>query len=315
MDTVILIGRKTDPHIQGIISELDKLNQKYVVLDEFSVGDSFTLQFPEQKLAQIKTNQFQINNNEIKSIWNSSSLKVSINPDIVEESKKFVQNEWSEGIMSLWNSIETNWVNHPEAIEFNGNRLKQLKLAHEIGWEIPQTMITCEPGQIYEFYKKCQKNIIAKTLNSSIGLPEGKMIFSSKINEKDLERSLELQNSPCMFQEYVDKKTEFRSTIIGETIHSVEIHSQKSEKTKHDWRHYDDFKKTPYISQELPDEINSKLLQMMKKMGLKFGAADIIRTPDDEYYFLEINPNGRWWWIQELTGINIAKDIASYLIN
>ena len=50
-------------------------------------------------------------------------------------------------------------------------------------------------------------------------------------------------------------------------------------------------------------------------MNLEFGAADFIRTPDDEYVFLEINPNGRWWWIQELTGMNIAKDIATHLSN
>ena len=51
----------------------------------------------------------------------------------------------------------------------------------------------------------------------------------------------------------------------------------------------------------------------MKKFNLNFGACDLIRTPEDEFVFLEINPNGRWWWIQELTKMNIAKDIAKFL--
>ncbi len=72
------------------------------------------------------------------------------------------------------------------------------------------------------------------------------MIFTTKISKQDLDRSNELQYAPCMFQEYVPKKTEFRVTIIGNVIRAAEIHSQKSEKTKHNWRQYDDFKKTPY---------------------------------------------------------------------
>lgn len=48
-------------------------------------------------------------------------------------------------------------------------------------------------------------------------------------------------------------------------------------------------------------------------MGLEFGTIDLIQTPTDEIYFLEVNPMGKWWWIQEVTGINIASTIARYL--
>lgn len=36
----------------------------------------------------------------------------------------------------------------------------------------------------------------------------------------------------------------------------------------------------------------------------------MIKTPYDELIFLEVNAKGRWWWIQELKGIDIAKDVA-----
>ena len=118
-----------------------------------------------------------------------------------------------------------------------------------------------------------------------------------------------------MFQQYIPKKTEFRVTIIGNNIHCAEIFSQKSPKTMHDWRNYDDFSKTPYVESELPEDISTKLLKSMKEFNLNFGAYDLIKTPDDEFVFLEVNPSGRWWWIQELTGMNIAKDIAEFLAN
>jgi glutathione synthase/RimK-type ligase-like ATP-grasp enzyme len=39
---------------------------------------------------------------------------------------------------------------------------------------------------------------------------------------------------------------------------------------------------------------------LVKKLGLEFGALDLIVTPDNEYVFVEINPNGQWAWIQQL---------------
>jgi glutathione synthase/RimK-type ligase-like ATP-grasp enzyme len=103
-----------------------------------------------------------------------------------------------------------------------------------------------------------------------------------------------------MFQEYIPKNTEFRVTIIGETICATEIHSQLSERTLHDWRRYDNFEKTLYLQR------CNKLLQLMRS-GI--WAFDLILPPSNDFVFLEVNPNGRWWWIQQLTGVNIAKKL------
>ena len=247
MEKVLLIGRVNDPHILGIQSELKNINQNFYTLDSFSFEDSFQIKYPVSK-NELQTKNQKIFLDEIKSVWNSNALKIQLNQELIDDSREFVQNEWHEGISSLWNSIDGVWVNDPESILLYGNRLKQLQLAHELGLRIPETLITNNPDEFTDFYSEHQKNIIAKTLNSSVGLPEGKMIFTTKIKDLDIQRKDEIRNAPSMFQEYVPKKTEFRTTIIGNVIHSVEIHSQKSTKTKHDWRNYDDFKKHHTLS-------------------------------------------------------------------
>jgi len=314
MSKVLFIGRKTDPHIIGLQKELQRINQESVILDEFSFLESFQIDFPTNKV-KINTKSGNFESSDIISVWNSSALRLKINEKLIKESQEFVKNEWGEGILSLWNSIDAVWVNDPTSISLWGNRLKQLKLANQLGLKIPNTLITNNPKVLKDFFILCKGEIVAKTLNSSVGLPDGKMIFTTKITETHMQKYDDLRNAPSMFQEYIPKKTEYRITIIGDTIHSVEIDSQKSEKTKDDWRNYDDFQKTPYIRKQLPEEISSKLLLLMKKMNLKFVTADLICTPNNEYYFLEINTNGRWWWIQELTKAPIAKDIAKFLAN
>lgn len=53
---------------------------------------------------------------------------------------------------------------------------------------------------------------------------------------------------------------------------------------------------------------------MLDYFGLEFGAFDLILTPENEYYFLELNANGQWGWIQYMTGLPIKEAIADLLI-
>jgi len=55
-------------------------------------------------------------------------------------------------------------------------------------------------------------------------------------------------------------------------------------------------------------------VRVVEALGLCFGAIDLIVTPDDDHVFLEVNPNGQWLWIEELTGLPISHAIADLLM-
>jgi glutathione synthase/RimK-type ligase-like ATP-grasp enzyme len=63
----------------------------------------------------------------------------------------------------------------------------------------------------------------------------------------------------------------------------------------------------------LPDEISKKVINLVHRLGLNFGAIDIILTPDQRYVFLEVNPNGQWGWVEDLTGLPISDAIIDLL--
>ena len=54
-------------------------------------------------------------------------------------------------------------------------------------------------------------------------------------------------------------------------------------------------------------------MRLMKALKINFGAIDMILTPEGEYVFLEVNPNGQWGWIEKLTGMPISQAIADVL--
>jgi glutathione synthase/RimK-type ligase-like ATP-grasp enzyme len=64
----------------------------------------------------------------------------------------------------------------------------------------------------------------------------------------------------------------------------------------------------------LPETIQQQLLTFMDGYGLNYGAIDLILTPDDQYYFLEVNAAGEYFWLDRLCDFGISKQIADVLL-
>lgn len=114
-------------------------------------------------------------------------------------------------------------------------------------------------------------------------------------------------------QEYISKRVELRVTVVGSRVFAAEIHSQVNSSTKHDWRRYD-LDRTPHMRHPLPPSVEACCVQLVQTLRLNFGAIDMIVTPSGEYVFLEINGNGQWGWIEDLTGLPIADAIVELLV-
>ena len=141
-------------------------------------------------------------------------------------------------------------------------------------------------------------------------------VFARILTLERMEQLDRIVACPVALQEYIEKRLELRITIVGESIFAAEIYSQEYKDTEIDWRH---LSMTPdavptHKVHSLPDEISSKLLSLMKRLGLVFGCIDMILTPEGEYVFLEVNPAGQWGWIEGLTGMPITDALTDMLI-
>ena len=186
MPVVLLVGQENDPEIVAISRELRCLGEEYCIIDRISINDSIIVKFDAKFISGIiKVNKKTLYANTIKSVWNSSSIKISL-PDVINDAREFLLAEWTEGISSLWYSFEAKWVNHPSAIFLASNKLKQLALASDINLRTPKTLITNNSNAFLEFYKECNNDIIVKTLHGSSYLPKNKLFLLQKLQRKTL---------------------------------------------------------------------------------------------------------------------------------
>lgn len=64
---------------------------------------------------------------------------------------------------------------------------------------------------------------------------------------------------------------------------------------------------------QLPAAVNDALLKLQQQLGLLYGAIDVRRTEQGEYYFLEVNPAGQWMFVETRTGLPVSRAITDYL--
>lgn len=253
-----------------------------------------------------------------KSGWWRRPGKPQVSQEInVPLLRSYAEEECYRVIQDICYALDTQWLPGTfAAIRRADNKQLQLRLASELGFEIPPTLITSDPEEFLEFYRSHNGNLIDK-LPSTV-LPASQltgrelMRYTQPVTTRDVGYARRLRHSPVLFQRNIAKKFELRITVVDDQVLAAEIHSQTTKRTQLDWRHYD-WDHTPYRAHSLPDDIRELCLQLTRRLGLRFGAIDMIVTPAGAYVFLEINPNGQWRWIEDKTGLRISDALCEAL--
>lgn len=280
-------------------------------------GYSFSVKIDENKVFKyiVNINDDSYDISDIEYIW---YIKPSVPKHVYEEYQyeyaHFIQKQFytlREGIRILFENKK--WLNNPIKSYTAENKIYQLNVAQSIGFNLPKTLISNDPTEIKDFFSSNDRTII-KALNPTVIL--NYVIYTNEIILSDLDQISSVKYAPSIYQELIEKKYELRITVVNKTIFAAKVLSQVDIATSIDWRVeplLNDFS-VKFEKTNLPLEVEGKILSFMEALGLNFGCIDMIVTPNDDYIFLEINPNGQWSFIQSNTGYAISDAIAQFFL-
>jgi glutathione synthase/RimK-type ligase-like ATP-grasp enzyme len=202
-------------------------------------------------------------------------------------------------------------MNCPQASLFAINKGEQYRRCADLGILTPPTLISNCKSRLERLIGQ-KESIVHKAMASIDELDEF-VIYTNAISQDDIVDERAISAVLSYFQEYITKDLEIRCYVVGDTILACEIHSQKSDVSKVDWRRFD-IARTPHFSHVLPNELEIKLKNFVHSYGLFYGAIDLILNNEGQYFFLELNPDGIYDWIEELVDLPISMTIANWLI-
>lgn len=300
---ILIITNSIDITVDSIIQRFNKKVDFFRInLDNFSnykisVGQDYCI----WEITDVQRN-ISINKSEICSIY----YRKPMFPDLSEYEQEYhmmIQRD----IMGLINGIVDSYdgivLSKPCFLRESENKTNQLIYAITHNWKTPNSFIGNNSDKQINF--SSFKSIIKPLTTGKVYTQTGCELYQTNYFEyKENDISL----TPIYLQTYITKLYEVRITIINNLFYTVRIDT----KDKLDWR--SDYENHIYSNIECPKEIQKQCLDMLKYYNLNFGAFDYIVTPENEWIFLELNPNGQWLWLEEALNLDISEKIINYLL-
>lgn len=236
----------------------------------------------------------------------------AVSDQLVEAGERaYIEAEWSSFLKSLYSRLEGRWLNSPTKIFMAEDKPMQLLLAQEIGFAVPKASITNDISSARAISTVSQA--IGKPLRQAVLTGETeRVIFTSRLGTLEDDQAQAIAMAPFIVQAEVLKQYDVRVTVVGERVFATAIWSQENPETEIDWRQGS----RPDLRHEkisLPELVQSQCVELVRRLGLRYGAIDLISDRKGKLWFLEINPNGQWAWIENLTGYPIASAIVDEL--
>ncbi len=316
---ILILSNKWDISADFVVSELRRQSYPFLRLNTEDLASGIaTVELPQLQIKVSKRDKIYELVKEVHVIWNRRPGKpyddvlLENRPSIATQ--RFVNDQWYSWIEALQLIPNVVWINHPQANNAMESKIRQLWLASNIGFQIPNTLISNDPYKARMHLKKFGGKIIAKALYSPLINEEKEQdffIFTNEIDNISESDDTQIKLSPCIFQEPITPKVDYRITVIGETVIPARIESESRSNVALDWRTQKDGLKFTHCT--LPQEIEDLCRRFVKDNGLLFGAIDLVECKG-KFIFLEINPNGEWGWLQKPNRLPIAETLCNLMI-
>jgi glutathione synthase/RimK-type ligase-like ATP-grasp enzyme len=306
---IVIISSPDDVHAQAVIAELDRMGHAHRLLNlaDFPTKLRLTARLDGKRsdFALTFADGFHLPMEEVTGVWWRRPQAFGFPAELKDPAHRhFAQSEAVTAFQGMYQASEALWVNNVVRDAAAAHKPWQLKLAREVGLAIPETLITNDPEEARAFWALHPGKVIYKPfLQTYHAWRETRLL---KPGEVALAEAVQL--TPVLFQRYVPAVCDLRVTAIGDRLFPA---AARAEQYEVDIRFNVDAKYQPHA---LPQEVEEKLLTLMGRLGLEYGAIDLRLTPQGEYVFLEVNPAGQFLYVERATAQPIAQALAEHLV-
>lgn len=326
-DIVLLVTHRGDHYtIDRVAEELARrgARPRRVDSDRFPSALSLTTALdgpPGSSRRTLREGHDAIDGDGVRAVWLRRVLPAVLDDELDPAFRAGCVNESMAALLGFLDGFrDRRMVNPLVADRAAGNKLRQLRVARELGLGIPRTLVTNDPAEVVAFHEALGGRMITKMLTPLTQSMSGGTAFvhTSVVRPEDLEDLDGLRHGPMVFQEHVDKAYELRVAVVatpggGGRCFAGAIDASRSDAGQVDWR-----KAAPaqagWRPGPLPDDVATQLLALVAALDLVYGAVDLIVTPEGHHVFLEVNPAGEWGMLERDLGLPIAAALADALL-
>ena len=158
-DVVLLITHSGDFFtIDRVAEALSKKGVKPLRLDtdEFPQTVQITAHFDNSKIYhRLDDGTHSISTEQVQAVWMRRIWEPKLSEELAPQFREACIRESQATLDGFWDSLrEARWVNDLQRIDAAQNKMRQLRVACEVGFTIPQTLITNKADSAREFFQQ-----------------------------------------------------------------------------------------------------------------------------------------------------------------
>lgn len=321
-------GAKGGPHVLVVSTGLDSSTDEVVIrlvakgarvtrlnTETFPFHTALTAQLDSSAASALETWVGTNSTRDATSLWyrrvRSPEKPAAMMPGVHD----FCLRESRAALIGALLALPHRVMSPPERVWAAEHKLMQLAVAKAVGLQVPTTIVTNDAVQVRTAFRRFRGQMIIKPVRTGYvdyG-EEQHAVYTSQVLEEHLAELADVELSPAIYQPLIPKRSDVRATFVGERVFVAEIDSQSDPSASVDWRRTDN-PALPHRRTELPRAVEEGAREVMRRLGLSFGAFDFVRTPNDEWIFLEVNPNGQWLWLDDILALGITDAVTDWLL-
>jgi hypothetical protein len=325
---IVVLTESDDNHGALIASHLAKrgISHRTIHLDQIPASMAGTLRIDANGLRFPQPNQQELTPSldSATAVFYRRLTQVMQDRRINEfepELRRFVKDECNAGADGIRFGLRNaKWINPLDAPNAGDAKIVTLAAASTHGLTIPDSIVTSRVEDACAFVAEHGGEVIYKTLsNPALYETQGfaTLVYTSKITERDLLHHPAigddgLLSTPILLQQTIGRTCEWRVFVVGDAVFSMRI--DLPQESEIDWRRgmgtYAHLQQAPFDS-----ETCTKLVALVRALGLVYAAADFIQQPDGTLVFLEVNSRGGFLFAGPEVSAQIADRIVTCLLD
>jgi glutathione synthase/RimK-type ligase-like ATP-grasp enzyme len=311
---ILIVTNREDQTADWLILELEQRGAEYARFNTEGFPGATTLSWASDASPTLTSSRYEIDLSTVSAVWYRRPIPADVTLWPNPERGRWALGETRAALEGIWRTMEALWVNHPDDNRRASTKVEQLHRARRLGFRVPRSLVTNDRARVRAFASLCgEPGLICKPLEEGLLEFAGPDIvfFTSRFALTPDDTLEDFGPEPYLFQEFIDKLYDVRVTVIGDRVFATRIESQATETGRTDWRQAG--AEARHAVETLPEELSGRCLDLIRSYNLRFAAIDLAYAADDGYVFFEINPNGQWAWLEQLTGQPLRSAMADLL--
>lgn len=310
--TVLLATHRRATEVDRLIDELRRRTVDFCRVNMGVLEDQCSVALSEDRAPSVlfATDGRVVRGEDITSGWYHQP-PIAVVPESLASSRAgrdALHTSHTNAWLGALAQLDCPWVNSPWGVEQSANKIVQFIRAQGAGLKVPTTVVGNVPHEVRSRFAGVPT--IGKNIASlhQAWATRSDLSFLTRTIEVNGLADDQIAACPIIYQTSVEPWREHRVVIVDGRSFAVSIDQGARDG-------YVDVRSTPsavsrFYASHLDVSVLAGLRGLLDTFGLRYCSADFIETRDGQFYFLDLNSCGAWWWVDDLHDLQVTQALA-----